>query len=186
VAEEGQSGEQGAVATQRLFFALWPESGLQQALHKLARELLGRERARLVAADNLHLTLAFLGSVDAATRACLERAADAIRSTPFTLCFDRAGWFPRPRVFWLGCPETPLPLATLVENLRNVQRNCGLEPEARPYVPHLTVARKVLRRPRTASLTPIEWPVGRFALVESRTDPEGVRYTPLRDWSLRD
>jgi len=172
------------VATQRLFFALWPESGLQQALHKLARELLGRERARLVAADNLHLTLAFLGSVDAATRACLERAAEAIRSVPFTLCFDRAGWFPRPRVFWLGCPETPPTLAALVEALRGAQRGCGLEPEARPWVPHLTVARKVVRRPRTAFFTPLEWPVARFALVESHTDPEGVRYRPLRAWNL--
>jgi len=174
------------VATQRLFFALWPEPGLQQTLHKLARELLGRERARLVAADNLHLTLAFLGSVDAATRDCLERAADAIRSAPFTLVFDCAGWFPRPRVFWLGCPETPPALAGLVLALRAAQRGCGLEPEARPWVPHLTVARKVNRRPRPTAFQTIDWRIARFALVESRTDPEGAHYTPLREWNLED
>ncbi len=184
MAEAGPFNTHGAVATQRLFFALWPEPELQLVLHRRGRELLGRESGRPVAADNLHLTLAFLGPVDAAVRACLERAAEAIRGAPFTLRFDHAGWFPRPRVFWLGCPGTPAPLAALVEALRAAQRDCGLEPEARPWVAHLTLARKVARRPHSVSFVPIEWPVGRFTLVESHTDPDGVRYRVLRSWSL--
>jgi 2'-5' RNA ligase len=184
VPDAGTGGIEGAVATQRLFFALWPGPELQLALARLGRELLGRERGRPVAADNLHLTLAFLGSVDAGARACLERAAEALRGEPFTLRFDRAGWFPRPKVFWLGCPDTPAPLAALVEGLRSAQRGCGLEPEARPWAAHLTLARKVARRPRPLPFAPVEWPVARFALVESHTGPEGVRYEPLRFWPL--
>lgn len=167
----------------RLFFALWPEEGVRAQLASAwpAATLDGRP----VRGDNLHLTLVFLGSVDRDTHACAERAADAVRCASFELVFDATGYFPRPQVVWIAPTHPPAELDVLVQALRAALAPCGLVLEARPYRPHLTLARKVRRRPALPPISPIRWPVRGFSLVESRSHPGGVRYVPLRSWDLR-
>ncbi len=174
----------GAVETQRLFFALWPEPGLQQRLAQAAAALLPPAAGRRVRPENLHCTLVFLGAVDAAQRLCLEDAASLVRAEPFTLSFDRLGYFRRPQVAWLGCTTTPAALQALVAGLNYGAASCGLSPEQRSYEVHLTVARKLRRDPGRMPLLPIVWPVLQFALTESVNEPDGVHYRPLRFWNL--
>ena len=174
----------GAVETQRLFFALWPEPELQQRLAQAAAALLPRDTGRRVRAESLHCTLVFLGAVDAAQRLCLEDAASLVRSEPFALTLDYLGYFRRPQVAWLGCAETPAALQTLVTGLGYGAEACGFPPERRPYAVHLTVARKLRRDPGRAPFLPIVWQVNRFALMESVIEPVGVHYRPLRFWDL--
>jgi 2'-5' RNA ligase len=117
---------------------------------------------------------------------CVEAAATALAPLPsFTLTFDRFGYFRGPQVAWLGCSRTPPALLDLVAQLGHGCAACGFPPEQRPYAVHLTVARKLRRDPGRAPFMPIEWRVGRFALVESVSDDEGVHYRPLRFWGLR-
>jgi RNA 2',3'-cyclic 3'-phosphodiesterase len=174
----------GAVATQRLFFALWPTEVQQRQWHQQAGSMLAGCHGRLVAAHNLHLTLVFLGPVSNAVRQCLERAVADIHGAPFTLVLDTAGYWYKPQVVWLGCSELPVPLARLVSALSTAARDCGLTPDTRTYRPHLTLARKVRRDPGNFPLTPFIWPVEGFALVESLSPPEGVLYRPVRRWDL--
>lgn len=167
----------------RLFFALWPDEALRGSLApllKLQRECGGRAHPPA----NLHLTLNFLGSVAAQTRDCLEQAADAIVLPPFTLTLDRFGYWPRPRVVWLGCGETPPPLTALVDAVNGVVEGCGMEPERRPYHPHLTLLRKARQLP-TVEAPSLRWPVDAFVLAESVSTPAGVEYRVLRRWCLR-
>ncbi len=168
----------------RLFFALWPEPLLQQRLHKLARAALAHASGRLVAQDNLHLTLVFLGRVENDRRPCLAAAADAAGRGPFDLTFDQAGYWRKPRVFWFGCSRQPAQLTGLVEVLRREALSCGCPSDTRPYAAHLTAARKVARDPGPLPIEPVEWTVARFVLVESRTYPEGVHYQVLKSWDL--
>ena len=151
----------GAVATQRLFFALWPEASLQQQLATAAAALLARTTGRRVRPENLHCTLVFLGGVDAGQRLCVEAAADALALPAFDLTFDRFGYFRRPQVAWLGCTRTPPALLDLVGQLGRGCAACGFPPEQRPYEVHLTVARKLRRDPGRAELL---W-VGRGAVL---------------------
>jgi len=176
--------ETGAVTTQRLFFALWPDPGLQHQLAQAATALLPAGTGRRVPESNLHSTLVFLGSVTAAQRACVEAAADMIRAEPFILSIDRFGYFRRPQVAWLGSSRIPGSLLELVNGLGEECSACGFPPEKRPFAIHVTVARKISRDPGRHPFLPIEWPVNRFALVESRTAPGGVQYTPCRFWAL--
>lgn len=176
--------EKGAVATQRLFFALWPEPALQQLLAKTAAALLPKAGGRPVPAENLHCTLVFLGNVDAAQRRCLEDAASRVEAQRFVLQFDRFGYFRRPQAAWLGCAFTPPALHELVAGLSHVAEVCGFPPEQRPYAVHLTVMRKLRRDPGSLPLLPILWDVQRFALIESVSGDAGVRYQPLRFWNL--
>lgn len=168
----------------RLFFALWPTPALQQQLYALARPLLEQAQgARRTQAENLHLTLAFLGSVDAKGRACLEQRAEEIRVPSFELVFEQLGFF-RGGTWWVGTERVPSPLRTLVNALKAAQAACGLSPENREYQAHVTLARDLRRRPPPLSFDPIVWPVRQFALVRSQTAPDGARYEVLRRWPL--
>ena len=178
------SHPKGAVETQRLFFALWPDPALQQRLAQAAAALLPHDAGRRVREENLHCTLVFLGAVEAAQRLCLEDAASLVRAEPFTLMLDRLGYFRRPQVAWLGCTTIPAALQALVAGLSYGAASCGFPPEQRPYAVHLTVARKLRRDPGRLPLMPIAWPVRQFALMESVSESDGVHYRPLRYWDL--
>lgn len=168
---------------QRLFFALWPDEPVRRQLADY-QPLLKGCGGRLVILENLHITLAFLGSVDVPTRTCLEKAADAITATTFTLQLDQLGFWRRPRVVWFGANDTPPPLLSLVEKLKQSMIGCALEPESRRFQAHLTLMRKAWRAPRELNPQALTWPVTDFALVASDTRSEGVRYEVLRRWSL--
>jgi 2'-5' RNA ligase len=174
------------VAVKRLFFALWPDEALRQRLYALGGELLGDNHGRRMPAENLHLTLAFLGYVNAERQTCLERGASAIQSSAFTLTLDHAGFWPRKEILWIG-GTPPEDLLALVRALQQGMTACRLEPETRPFQIHLTLARNVrrLRLERNRAIEPLAWPVDRFALVASQTLPEGARYEVLRTWGLR-
>jgi len=178
------SHPKGAVETQRLFFALWPEPELQQRFAQVAMALLPNVAGRRVQAENLHCTLVFLGAVEAAQRLCLEDAASLVRAEPFTLTLDRLGYFHRPQTAWLGCTTTPVALQALVAGLCYGAQACGFTPEPRPYEVHLTVARKCARDPGRLPLMPIAWRVKQFALMESGSESDGVHYRPLRFWDI--
>ncbi len=167
---------------QRLFFALWPSGKMRESLIpllKLKHECGGRPHPP----GNLHITLNFLGMVDADTRDCLEQAAGDIIIPPFELTLNRFGYWPRPRVMWLGCNETPPAMIDLINGLNRVMEQCGLQPDSRPYHPHLTLLRKARRAPEQ-SAPELSWQAREFVLVESASTPGGVEYRVLRSWPL--
>lgn len=170
--------------SRRLFLALWPDDTQRQQLAEYYPLLKGCG-GRKVALENLHITLAFFGSVDADTQACLEQQLDAIDASPFTLEMDELGFWRRPQVVWLGASETPHELLSLVNELKKAMIDCDLEPESRSFQTHLTLMRKARRRPDDADPPRMNWPVDDFVLVASETLPEGARYEVLRRWELR-
>jgi 2'-5' RNA ligase len=170
--------------TQRLFFALWPPAELSRELYQLAGSALRGGTGRRVAPENIHLTLAFLGSVDASFRVCAEQAAAAIRATPFTLILEQMGNWSKSGILWVGPNQTPPPLLHLVQELDAGLAGCGHEVEQRPYAAHLTLARKAQPRQDNHSIEPRAWEINRFHLVQSRTHADGARYEILRSWSF--
>ena len=168
---------------QRLFFALWPGGAEREKLESY-RPLLRGCGGRPIKPQNLHITLAFLGSVDSAVRECLEQAASAIELPPFTLRLDRLGFWRRPQVIWLGQEPSPEPLLALAGELKQAILTCGMEPDSRGFRTHLTLQRRAHRPPRQREVPPLEWQVDRFVLVASETRPEGVVYEVVREWRL--
>jgi 2'-5' RNA ligase len=171
--------------TERLFFALWPDEHLRGVLReRLAAGLEGID-AKLQRPDQWHVTLEFLGEVAAPQRAAVDRAAKCTLGTAFEIAFDRVEYWRRPQVLCLAASVTPVPLATLVADLRLQLEREGLPSDSRPFSPHVTLARKV-RSARSHDLSqPIPWPADRFALVRSVTDPAGSLYEPRQWWNLR-
>jgi 2'-5' RNA ligase len=167
----------------RLFFALWPDLAVRRGLAAL-QEREPRVRGRPTHPEDLHLTLVFLGEMDAARRRCAEQTADAVRIPSFDLQLDQLGYWSRPRIFWCGARLTPEPLIELVQRLQAGLGSCAVERERRPYAAHITLARDAHPVP-ALDLTPVlHWPVREFVLVASRRGGPPPHYQLLRRWDL--
>ncbi len=164
------------MSTARLFFALWPDDLTRHALHQACRDALAGCGGRPVPPANYHLTLAFLGDVREALVPPIRAAAAAIAPPSPTLQLDRCGHFPGARVLWIGPGESPAVLKQLADRLWAAMQPLGLEPDARAFQPHVTIARNVRRAPRNSRLTSVAWAVHGFALIRSVTDSTGARY----------
>ncbi len=124
----------------RLFFALVPPPPIRALL--LAR-MQGLLSARWQSEAQLHVTLRFVGETDRHGAEALMLALRAERFARLEAHLDGFGAFDRrDRVdqLWAGlAPRTPL--AALHARLDRLCVRCGSEPEARKYVPHITLAR---------------------------------------------
>ncbi|GIK35037.1 MAG: RNA 2',3'-cyclic phosphodiesterase [Gammaproteobacteria bacterium] len=168
-----------APRARRLFFALWPEPALREALWQETREQLQRCGGRLVPQDNLHLTLVFLGEVGQAQQAAVVAAARRLPLARFELLLDRYGWFESAQVLWLGCSQTPASLLALASALAGKAQAAGLRIDPRAFHPHVTLARKLRNPPDLAPPRPVAWRVDGFVLAESLSGPGGPRYAVL-------
>jgi len=169
--------------SQRLFFALWPSLELSRELYNVAGRILEGDGKR-VPPENIHLTLAFLGSVKPSFRQCAEQVAAAIRTGSFTLTLEQIGCWPKSGILWAGPRHTPEPLSRLVRELNAGLAACGYVPEERSYAAHLTLARKLRRFNNNLLIDLLIWEVRRFCLVQSHTHAEGAHYEIVRSWEL--
>lgn len=173
----------GEAPTQRLFFALWPSEEVRSGLAEVMASLhVGH--AKPVPAENLHITLLFLGSVTTQTRTCAEAIAAGIAGHPFELSLDQIGFWPQSGILWLGARELPESLAALVRDLHLGIAGCGIDLDARPFKPHVTLMRKALVVRRERPLGAVAWRVDDFVLVESKTTRDGSHYQVLTSWRL--
>ncbi|MFK3704220.1 RNA 2',3'-cyclic phosphodiesterase [Klebsiella sp. NPDC088457] len=164
----------------RLFFALeLPAEAQRQIVHWRAVHF-PDDAGRPVAADNLHLTLAFLGEVSAEKQRALAALAGRIQQPGFTLTLDDAGQWLRSRVVWLGTRQPPRGLLQLANMLRAQAARSGCYQSPQPFHPHITL----LRDARHAVPIPppgFQWrfAVNEFVLYESSFARGRTRYTAL-------
>jgi RNA 2',3'-cyclic 3'-phosphodiesterase len=161
----------------RLFFALWPDEAAALSLERLAAEMAIRARGKPVARSKIHLTLAFLGEVDAG-RIAVE--PEAIAAPAFDLVLDCVGSFAGARVAWAGFVEPPPALANLQSRLASELRGQGLRLEDRPFAPHLTLVRHIGAAQTREAIDPIDWRVREVVLVKSQAG----RYSAVNAWPL--
>ena len=173
----------------RLFFALWPVDRHRAALAESAAPVVARVAGRAVPPGNLHVTLAFLGSVPAKTFVDLVGVGGQGSWPAVRFDFTRLEYWARPKVLVAMPAEVPAAGQALVERLWQGVAPLGFTRELRPWRPHLTLVRGVQQLPPTdLALTPVppvaDEPAWRLALVDSAAHPEGPRYKALADWPL--
>ena len=125
----------------RLFVSLdFPES-VATGLARLDPHLRG---VRWVQADQIHLTLAFLGNVQSDIEERFRNQLQMIRFISFFLPLQKFGTFPargRPKLMWLGVGRGHPHLFQLHKKVADAALAVGLEPDLRPWHPHITLAR---------------------------------------------
>ncbi len=136
-----------------------------------------------VAAHNLHLTLAFLGQIDADRQKAITTAAGRIRFEPMQLTFDRVDYWKKPGLICLTAVHADPATHHLAEELTHAARQLGLKMDERPFRPHVTLLRKAKTIP-TKAIPPIHWQANSFALLESCSTPAGVEYRAIQLWTL--
>ncbi len=106
---------------------------------------------RWVVPERIHLTLKFLGEVEANLIPSIIEGCSSISTdtTEFSLELGETGVFPtieRPRILWIGIYGDIMILRKLQRGIEDVLAGIGIAKEQRPFIPHLTVGR--VRSPR--------------------------------------
>jgi len=175
-----------AVQTKRLFVAIDLPESVRQVLVGLNPDLRG---VRWLTPEQMHLTLSFLGNVEASAEERLRDRLVAIRWSAFFLPIVGVGVFPskgRPNIIWIGVGAGHPHLFQLHKRIQDAALAAGLESDLRPWHPHITLAR--CRDVSADSVRPFlkshaEFDAGMihvesFSLYSSRSTPAGSIYTP--------
>jgi 2'-5' RNA ligase len=161
------------------------------------KKLVPAGTVRWTAPASIHLTLHFLGEVEAASLEPIREmmAASAAAGRPFALDLAGVGCFPnvrRPRIVWVGISGDTPALVALQQDLgERLQAGIGFKPEERPYSPHLTIGRvknqlppnQLSRLGQALAQVKVEWVAGLdvtgLSLMKSELKREGAVYTEL-------
>jgi RNA 2',3'-cyclic 3'-phosphodiesterase len=175
--------------TSRLFFALWPDEPQREALAQAAAKAVRSCGGRAVPAANLHITLAFIGSVPRPRVTELgaiarQVAARCAQEGPLTLHFERLAHWTRPQILCALASEASAGAHALALALKDATAAAGFAPDLKPFQAHVTVARKVLHAPRRPALRALAWCFDAFALVDSRTESGGPVYSVIESYPL--
>ncbi|GAB5498414.1 MAG: RNA 2',3'-cyclic phosphodiesterase [Pseudohongiellaceae bacterium] len=161
---------------------------LHEALHTVAVD---EPSLRISPAQNLHVTLKFLGTVKREQVAEIHALCAPIcaRYQPLELTSQGIGLFKNS--LWVGVADDDQ-LAALADDLNEAARLLGVADDVKGFVPHVTVARFGKEaRPKLTSLlekfATTEW--GKFGaqkcyLYQSETLQEGARYFILKGYPL--
>lgn len=175
--------DQAESTSSRLFFALWPDEAIRLALTQISQNLTAAT-GKPVAPHNFHATLVFLGAVDQMTATTIkDRIIDIVIPPPFQVIFDVLSYWRQPKILCLTSGVVSKPIAQLAGALEVLVKESGVITDTRPYIPHITLARQVQCLP-DLEIYPIVWNADAFCLVQSCSEPKGVRYRVLERWSL--
>ena len=175
----------------RLFVALPLPEELQDRLTALGEPLPG---VRWLPAENLHVTLRFIGEVEGHQARELDAELARIELPAFPVairgieCRGNGG---KARMLWAGV-KSDGELDTLQGRIEAALRRAGLPPEGRRFRPHVTLARfkanpgarlqGFLSRHGLFRCDPFR--AEHFVLYSSLLTPEGSRYTAEASYPL--
>ena len=134
----------------RLFVAIDLNDEARSAIaaeqKRLAEALAPSASLTWVRPEQVHLTLAFLGEIDQARATAVIDAmnADIVDVDPFRIVFAGLGVFPphgAPRVLWAGIATGALDVIDVRRHVAGRLSRVGIALDARPFHPHLTLAR---------------------------------------------
>ena len=165
----------------RLFFAAWPPPETAAALEKWMHAVQRETGGKAMRAENIHLTLAFLGEAEPAKAIA---AAKRVRGTAHALPIEEARHWKHNDIVWVGPQSIPAPLEDLVRQLHRALSEESFVLEKRPFAAHITLLRKARAPQSLPPLPRVEWPVDEFLLVRSRTSRDGSTYEPLERFPL--
>ena len=127
--------------SKRLFVGIELPSSCKELLFGLDPHLDG---LRWVPEEQLHLTLSFLGRVEASAANRLREALGQVRVPPFFLPLRGVGVFnsrERPSVVWVGVGKGHPHLFLLHRRIQNTVLQIGLEGDIKTFHPHVTIGR---------------------------------------------
>lgn len=160
----------------RLFIAIQFNEELKKSLvacmHDLKKQ--GVE-GNYVPAQNLHLTLAFIGEYD--DTALVKRAISSVPVPQFRISLSEKGSFGD--LLWVGVKGNQK-LKTYVKQLRAALKEAGIPFDDKEFVPHITLIRKtVSKKPYQLHLNKAEMTVKKVSLMKPEMKNGKVIYREI-------
>ena len=168
------------MSSKRLFFALWPDDRQRDQLRNVISPAAKVVEGAAIYRGSWHVTLVFLGDVADERIPDVQAVARAVKFEPFRIRFDKAEYWPRPKVAVLSASTVPTELQHLVLSLESMLEKLEIPLDTRTFRPHITIVRRArpFETERLAQPALIEW--SGFELMESVAEPGGKRYRPLK------
>ena len=189
----------------RTFIAIELNDAIRHALEDVQAQFKHEQAAhsvRWVAPDSIHITLKFLGDVDADKLSALQNAlVDACKDiAPFTLVLCGVGAFPNTRrtnVVWVGAEGQGEIASQFASQIEEACVALGFAREDRPFAPHLTFGRikrdasssdrrfigEMIEHAQVEKLGELR--VERVSVMQSELRPAGSVYTRLASIELK-
>jgi 2'-5' RNA ligase len=189
----------------RLFIAVTIPEGIKtkiEAAQAELRRVLPERAVRWTRREQFHLTLKFLGDVDAAR---VEALGEALRAAcrgfgALHLRAERVGCFPDlryPRVVWVGVQDQAEQLPLLQAAVERAAREYTTEEKEERFTGHVTLARiKGIKRLEAEALGKAagdmaerlfgQWTACQVEIMRSELMPQGARHSSLASIALTD
>ena len=179
----------------RSFISLDLPLSLKHELSGHAKLIAGqdkRQKIRWLPPENYHLTLVFLGEIESAILSglqfALEQKLEATESVPLTISAITPFPFSRPRIA-AALVERTAEMLRLQSDVANCVRKCGITPERRRFVPHVTLGRLKPRAGKTVDFKVRNILLSGFAesvtLFQSELTPDRAIHTALAEIPLK-
>jgi 2'-5' RNA ligase len=181
----------------RLFAALDVPEDVRERLSAFMHNMEGIcPGARWIPADNLHVTLKFIGQTEDTALPQIRSALQPIRvAAPLDLGFRGVAYMPsaaHPRVLWTNIHSSDA-LPGLASAIEEALAPLSIPRETRAFRPHLTLARFKSQaglprlREALAAAGDIDFGtacISQFRLYQSLLHPSGAQYAALADFPL--
>ncbi len=145
---------------------------------------------RLPVAEDLHITLLFLGGDPHGEIQEVAEALEKVGHNPFTVEITGTGYFgkkDRPRVVYAATEENES-LNDLQQKIKDILKKFQLSPDNKPFVPHITLANKWMGQELWEGIPELK--TGRFDAWEFslfRIEPtQTPRYIAVQNYKLKD
>lgn len=171
------------VASMRVYFALWPDARVVASLQPWLADAQRCCGGRAMRDETLHMTLAFLGDIDAARVPALVAGTRERAIAPGTLALTGYGVFKKPGIVWAGPAEQVEggeQVARINDDIWQWLAPLGFARAQSAFRPHVTLLRNadtsVLPARAPAAVT---WEYDSYALILSEQDARGRHYRIL-------
>ncbi|MCG3136316.1 MAG: RNA 2',3'-cyclic phosphodiesterase [Phycisphaerae bacterium] len=177
----------------RLFIAIDVDAAIRQAMLKVAKSIHAyQSQISWTTAEQLHLTLKFIGEVDDLLAATMADRLQQLarRFPPITILTEGVGCFPPSgpvRIIWIGGREPTGTLVKVVHGIEDFAEELGVPREKRTFSEHFTIGRvksdgsrgKLRTAVQTARFGPMALQISQLVLYQSILQPKGAQYVPL-------
>ncbi|MFQ5432916.1 MAG: RNA 2',3'-cyclic phosphodiesterase [Nitrospinota bacterium] len=183
----------------RAFIAAQIGDKLREALSGVIDELKKSDPyVKWIKPENLHVTLKFLGEVEADKIDAIKSEMQNIAASdkPFSLSVSGIGVIPNPRyprVVYSNLVDNDQKLKNLSQRLDEAMTLLGFEPEERDFLPHLTIGRVKSFKAKSLLIMKIRefhkreigtLDVRSVRLIKSELMPAGAIYTEMANAAL--
>jgi 2'-5' RNA ligase len=186
----------------RTFIAIELPEEIKKALSKLQEQLKSAQAdVKWVLAQNIHLTLKFLGEIDEEQLDKIVKILESISTekSAFSIRLSSVGAFPKtnyPRVIWAGIDKGDSETKDMAKLLDEKIAEIGIPAEDRPFSSHITIGRvrSGLNREKLASelnssinefgQENLCFQVRKVTLFKSTLTPKGPLYEILKEVNL--